>query len=52
MGTIMTIDYVMIRLRQMLKIRMKGAKNNLATRESIRSQVALGCHPLSKRHSG
>ena len=41
MGVIMTIDYVMIRLRQMLKIRMKGAKNNLATRESIRSQVAL-----------
>ncbi|MBC8570535.1 hypothetical protein [Zongyangia hominis] len=40
-GAVMTIDHCMRRLRDMLKIRLKGAKNNLATRESIRSQVAL-----------
>lgn len=40
-GIVMTIDYCMRRIRDMLKIQLKGAKNNLATRESIRSQVAL-----------
>ena len=41
LSTVRIVDYVMASIRNMLKVRLKGAKNSQSTLEAIRTQTAL-----------